>query len=106
MLMCIILIGIVSYIFLYRELFGSPLNPLEFELDDGPCIEKLLSSYPTSICVEHLPHPSEELEDKIGVVEALYKEGLLVVEDEISRGANSNSNSENGSDEESDDDPF
>ena len=28
-----------------REIFGTPLQPLEFELDDGPAIEALLGAY-------------------------------------------------------------
>lgn len=32
-----------------RELYGNPLSPLEFELDDGLAIEALLEAYPQSI---------------------------------------------------------
>ena len=66
-------------------MFGNPLNPLEFELDDGPAIEALLAAYPEGITVSELEHPSEELDDKIGVAQALYKEGFLVIADEVSR---------------------
>eukprot|EP01031_Cornospumella_fuschlensis_P038118 gene38118-46314_t len=91
-----------------RELFGSPLNPLEFELDDGPCLEALLTSYPHAIQVMHLPHPSEEVEDKVGVAEALYREGLLVVVDEISRaaGGDDDGGEEEGDEDGDSDDPF
>ena len=58
---------------------------MEFELDDGPAIEQLLDAYPAPVTVQDLPHSSEELEDKISVAQALYKEGLLIVEDEVSR---------------------
>jgi hypothetical protein len=63
----------------HRERYGSPINPLEFELDDGPAIERLLSAYPIPVRVMDLPHPSEELQDKVGVAEALFKEGFLLM---------------------------
>lgn len=69
----------------YRELFGTALNPLEFELDDGPAIEALLSAYPDAVTVTDLDHPSEELDDKLGIAQALYKEGFLLIADEVSR---------------------
>ncbi len=68
-----------------RELFGNSLSPLEFELDDGPSIEALLNSYPQPIVVSELEHPSEDIEDKVGVAQALYKEGLLMIVDEASQ---------------------
>ena len=68
-----------------RELFGSALQPLEFELDDGPAIEALLLAYPTGVTVSDLPHPSEELDDKVSVAQALFKEGFLLIDDEASR---------------------
>lgn len=78
-----------SHIFLVhsfnRELFGTPLNPLEFELDDGPAIEALLTAYPDAVTVSDLDHPSEELDDKLGVAQALYREGFLLITDEVSR---------------------
>jgi len=40
---------------------------LQFELDDAPAIEALLSAYPQPVTVSDLPHPpSEDLEDKVG----------------------------------------
>ena len=68
-----------------RSLYSAPLNPLEFELDDGPAIEGLLHSYPDGVVVSNLYHPSEELDDKISIAQALYKEGILVIEDEASK---------------------
>ena len=62
---------------------GSGFQPLEFDLDDGPAIEALLNSYPDSTMVSDLPHPSEELEDKVDVASALYKEGILYVDDQV-----------------------
>jgi hypothetical protein len=37
------------------------------------------------VTVSDLPHPSEELEDKISIAQALYKEGFLLIEDEASK---------------------
>jgi hypothetical protein len=84
-----------------RETFGSPINPLEFEVDDGPAIETLLNAYPGSITVEELEHPSDEIDDKVAIVQALYKEGLLVITDAASQPAefgNRNDNDSNASD--------
>jgi hypothetical protein len=58
------------------------VQPLEFDLDDGPAIEVLLNAYPEGVEVSEIPHPSEELDDKVSVAVALYKEGFLIVEDE------------------------
>lgn len=81
-----------------RELHGAPLQPLEFELDDGPAIEVLLAAYPEAVLVSELPHPSEELEDKISLAQALYREGFMLIHDEASKPANE--------EEADDDDPF
>jgi len=62
-------------------------SPLEFELDDGPAIEMLLKAYPEGVMIQDLPHPSEELEDKVGIAQALFKEGFLLIVDETSRPA-------------------
>lgn len=82
-----------------RTLFGAPLNPIEFELDDGPAIDGLLQAYPQSVCVSELYHPSEETDDKVSVAQALYKEGFLLIDDEASRPTNAD-------DDENSDDPF
>lgn len=58
------------------------MNPLEFELDDGPTIEALLMAYPEGVVVSELNHPSEDIEDKVAIAQALYKEGILIIEDE------------------------
>lgn len=68
-------------------MYGNPPTPMEFELDDGPAIEALLHAYPDGFTVADLPHPSEELEDKVGVAQALYKEGFLAIMDEMSKPA-------------------
>lgn len=86
-----------------RELFGAPLNPLTFELDDGPCVEALLRAYPHPVTVQTLPHPSEEDGDRVEVAQALFKEGFLVIDDE----ATLPSHLHEGQDEDGEDDsPF
>ena len=65
------------------------MNPLEFELDDGPAIEQLLRAYPEGVTVGDLEHPSEELDDKISLAQALYKEGILIIDDEASNPSSS-----------------
>jgi len=56
----------------YRE---RPLQPLEFELDDAPALEQLLSG--DWIIVKELIHDS--IEDKMAIVQALVDEGILLV---------------------------
>lgn len=82
---------------LHREMCGAPINPLEFDLDDGPAIEDLLLSYPSGIVVSDLSHSSEELEDKISIATALYKEGILIIMDDVST---------TNKEQDEDDDPF
>lgn len=77
-----------------REIYGNPISPLDFELDDGPAIEALLSAYPNPIQVSDLPHASEEEEDKIGIADALFKEGLLIICDEMSKPKNEDAESD------------
>jgi hypothetical protein len=72
---------------------------LEFDVDDGPSIEMLLSAYPEGVTVSELPHPSEEMDDKLQVAQALFKEGFLCIEDEASKPSNNDDNSDS-------DDPF
>ena len=61
-----------------REYHGNPMSPLEFELDDGPALEQLLqTTEPHWIGVESLFH--DTIEDKVGVTQSLYDEGLLMV---------------------------
>jgi hypothetical protein len=66
-------------------MYGNAFAPLEFELDDGPAIEQLLSAYPHPIMISDLYHPSEELEDKVSLAEALFKEGFLMIVDDTSK---------------------
>jgi hypothetical protein len=68
-------------------MFGNAINPLEFELDDGPAIEALLSAYPEPVTVSDLEHSSEELDDKVSIAQALYKEGILLIADPASQPA-------------------
>ena len=49
-----------------RPALTSSSSPLQFELDDAPAIEVLLSAYPEPVRVYDLPHPpTEDLEDKV-----------------------------------------
>lgn len=84
-----------------RDQFGLPLNPLEFELDDGPAIEGLLNAYPEGVAVSDLAHPSEEMDDKVEVAKSLFKEGFLIIVDEASKQINSDDEQN-----EDNDDPF
>lgn len=61
-----------------RFYHGRPNSPLEFETDDAPAIEQLFKTLePQWICVADLYH--DTIEDKIGVVQALYDEGILAL---------------------------
>ena len=62
---------------------GAPLQPLEFPIDDAPAIETLLAAYPNPVFLEDLPHPAsqEDLETKAEIVQALFKEGFLLLVD-------------------------
>ncbi|KAG7348634.1 cupin domain containing protein [Nitzschia inconspicua] len=61
-----------------REYLGNPLSPMEFEMDDGPAIEQLLTTVePDWILVNNLFH--DTIEDKIAITQALYDEGILAV---------------------------
>lgn len=59
-----------------RQHHEVPISPLEFELDDAESIEFIFASYPEYFRVGDLPH--EDPEDQIGLVQALYKEGILM----------------------------
>jgi lysine-specific demethylase/histidyl-hydroxylase NO66 len=61
-----------------REYHGKPLSPIEYEMDDGPAIEQLLTTIePHWIFVNDLFHDS--IEDKIAIAQSLYDEGILAV---------------------------
>lgn len=61
-----------------RVYHESPLSPLEFEKDDGPALEMLLTTIePHWICVSDLIH--EDIEDKMEVAQSLYDEGILAI---------------------------
>eukprot|EP00536_Pseudo-nitzschia_multiseries_P012357 jgi/Psemu1/309032/fgenesh1_kg.468_\ len=63
-----------------REYQGNPISPLEFEMDDGPALEQLLTTVePNWIFVNDLFH--DTLEDKIQITQALYDEGIIAVKD-------------------------
>ncbi len=77
----------------------NELQPLEFELDDGPAIEMLLDSYPNPVAISDLPHSSEDDEDKISITRALFKEGFLIIVDNISKQVDDTSSTEDGEEE-------
>jgi len=57
----------------------AEMSPLEFELDDAPAIEALIKAYPGFIKLRDLPHPpTEDIDDKMGIAEAIFNEGLLI----------------------------
>lgn len=63
-----------------REHHGNPISPLEFEMDDGPAIEQLLTTVePRWIGVSDLFHDS--IEDKMAIAQSLYDEGILAIRD-------------------------
>eukprot|EP00559_Dactyliosolen_fragilissimus_P001220 CAMPEP_0184865520 /NCGR_PEP_ID=MMETSP0580-20130426/18360_1 /TAXON_ID=1118495 /ORGANISM="Dactyliosolen fragilissimus" /LENGTH=721 /DNA_ID=CAMNT_0027364757 /DNA_START=115 /DNA_END=2280 /DNA_ORIENTATION=+ len=61
-----------------RVYHGNPLSPLEFEIDDAPAIEMLLTTKePHWICVKDLIHG--DIEDKMEITQSLYDEGILAL---------------------------
>jgi len=61
-----------------RIYHGNPLSPLEFELDDAPALELLLTTVePRWIQVQDLIH--DDIEDKMELAQALYDEGILAM---------------------------
>jgi len=64
-----------------REYRGNPLRPLEFEMDDGPAIEQLLTTVePHWIFVNDLYH--DTIEDKVAIAQSLYDEGILAIKNQ------------------------
>eukprot|EP00980_Cylindrotheca_fusiformis_P004644 scaffold991_cov128-Cylindrotheca_fusiformis.AAC.16 len=61
-----------------REYQGNPLSPMEYEMDDGPALEQLLTTAePHWILVNDLFH--DTIEDKVAIAQSLYDEGILAV---------------------------
>ena len=61
-----------------RVYHGTPLSPLEFEVDDAPALEMLLTTTePHWICVKDLIHG--DIEDKMEIAQSLYDEGILAI---------------------------
>mmetsp|Transcript_18428 Transcript_18428/g.39856 ORF Transcript_18428/g.39856 Transcript_18428/m.39856 type:complete len:847 (+) Transcript_18428:111-2651(+) len=59
-----------------RVFQGTPLSPMEFEIDDAPALEQLLTTAePHWIMVKDLIHG--DVEDKMEVAQALFDEGIL-----------------------------
>lgn len=65
-----------------REYRGNPLSPMEFEMDDGPAIEQLLTTVePHWIFVNDLYH--DTIEDKVAIAQTLYDEGILAIKNQV-----------------------
>mmetsp|Transcript_24214 Transcript_24214/g.57140 ORF Transcript_24214/g.57140 Transcript_24214/m.57140 type:complete len:632 (-) Transcript_24214:1011-2906(-) len=61
-----------------RDYQGNPISPLEFEMDDGPALEQLLTTVePHWIFINDLFH--DTIDDKIQITQALYDEGIIAV---------------------------
>jgi lysine-specific demethylase/histidyl-hydroxylase NO66 len=61
-----------------REHHGNPVSPLEYEMDDGPALEQLLTTVePHWILVNDLFH--DTIEDKVAIAQSLYDEGILAI---------------------------
>ena len=61
-----------------RVYHETPLSPLEFEMDDGPALEQLLTTEePAWIPVHELIH--DTIEDKVAIAQSLYDEGILAI---------------------------
>jgi lysine-specific demethylase/histidyl-hydroxylase NO66 len=59
-----------------RVYHGTPHSPMEFEIDDAPALEQLLTTVePHWIMVKDLIHG--DVEDKIEIAQTLYDEGIL-----------------------------
>jgi lysine-specific demethylase/histidyl-hydroxylase NO66 len=61
-----------------REFQGTPLSPIEFDMDDGAALEQLLTTVePHWIFVNDLFH--DTIEDKVAIASSLYDEGILAI---------------------------
>lgn len=61
-----------------RVYHETPLSPLEFEIDDAPALEALVTTVePHWICVRDLLHG--DIEDKMEIAQSLYDEGILAI---------------------------
>jgi lysine-specific demethylase/histidyl-hydroxylase NO66 len=55
-----------------------PMSPMEFEMDDAPALEQLLTTTePHWVLVQDLIH--DTIEDKVAVAQALFDEGILAI---------------------------
>ena len=61
-----------------RVFHEVPLSPMEFEVDDAPALEQLVTTVePNWIPVSELIN--ESMEDKIAITQSLYDEGILAI---------------------------
>jgi lysine-specific demethylase/histidyl-hydroxylase NO66 len=59
-----------------RIFHEHPLSPMEFEMDDAPALEQLLTTTePNWVLVQDLIH--DTIEDKVSVAQALFDEGIV-----------------------------
>ena len=64
-----------------RVYHGKALSPMEFESDDGPALEQLITTVePSWIRVNELFH--DTIEDKIAIAQSLFDEGILCVQND------------------------
>jgi bifunctional lysine-specific demethylase and histidyl-hydroxylase NO66 len=61
-----------------RVYHATPLSPMEFEMDDAATMEQLLlATEPNWVLIADLFH--DTIQDKVGVAQSLYDEGILVL---------------------------
>jgi lysine-specific demethylase/histidyl-hydroxylase NO66 len=61
-----------------RVFHGHALSPLEFDMDDGPALEQLITTVePEWIMINDLLHDS--IEDKVAIAGSLYDDGILQI---------------------------
>lgn len=61
-----------------RVYHEHPLSPMEFEIDDAPALEMLITTVePHWVCVRDLIHG--DIEDKMDIAQSLYDEGILAI---------------------------
>jgi bifunctional lysine-specific demethylase and histidyl-hydroxylase NO66 len=61
---------------LYHE---HPISPMEFEIDDAPALEQLLTTIPPNwIAISDLIH--DTIDDKISIVQSLFDEGIIAIQ--------------------------
>jgi bifunctional lysine-specific demethylase and histidyl-hydroxylase NO66 len=81
----------------------KPLSPVEFETDDGPALEQLVTTVePNWIRINDLFH--DTIEDKIAIAQSLFDEGILSILNEGKADDEAEDASHDDDDEEDDED--